>query len=749
MLISYPILPNRQATESEEAYLSRLISTYVNADEGRYPVSGLNTPDGPLHRWHGGVHLIGTGEPIRAIADGVLVALRAASQLEDYPGQGVYDTSFVLLRHDTLSGENTRVEFYSLYMHLAHRGSLQADRFQQLPLWLRQAALGPNVQRPANIRVSRKEVLGFAGTLYGRETCHFEVFATDAAFTRFWRDSAAIAQGEGSEDFFGDAHFVIPAQQNFVAQHPRSDAQNRILIQDAPGTARDLHYILGPGQAGQNRTSLCVSVRLAVGRRISTTFELGPNANWQQVGQPVEQDGYEYELYRLASALYPDCPSAGYEWLRFGRVLGPGTTERNENWQLVRYSPTEVGYIDLATPAIAKLSDADFVHWQGWELRDEGAAVSAADGICDDERTITLAEAGDESSQAKVRHLICRAPSEWDAGDLPNRYQRLREAGRPLNDPQAWERFEQHVQRMAFWSDAGLGDRSVWHFHPLQFIAHYRRCAWRSQRELLQLVPEHVIRKPGSHNSNTQGVWEAPSIAPATNLMNTHTVGLNQALRKFCIDTPIRQACFVGNATQETAWFRTLRESNGNDPALHAGWYGRGFLQLTNPNGVINGGNNNYYKYFEFLGRNPAVPPSVREIAWRDEIGTDSYHAAHSAAAYWVWANKSVSTPQSPNRPQVDNACKYADTPATNQRRTIATAAGTKVWYYNQSFTNCAAAVNYPATVGQNPPNMNGLIDRSTAFVNALMVLDDMVTFTDAQGGTQTVPENFQRRVVP
>jgi hypothetical protein len=749
MLISYPILPARQNAESEDAYLTRLLTTYVNADEGRYPISSLNAPGGTVHRWHGGVHLVGGGEPIRAIADGFVSAFRAASQLETYPGQGDYDTSFVLLRHDTQSGENTGVEFYSLYMHLAHRGSLQPDRFQRLPEWLRQAAVGPNVQRPANVRVWRKEVLGFAGTLYGRETCHFEVFATDAAFTRFWRDSTATTQGNGSADFFGDAHFVIPAQQTFAATHPNADGQGRVLIQDPPGTLNDLYYTLAPGQAGQNQVPLCVSVSFARGSRATSTYEAGPASTWPRVGQPVQQDDYEYELYRLALAMYPDCPSAGFEWLRFGRVLGPETTTRNENWQLVRYSPAAMGYVNLASATIAKLSDADFVHWQGWERRDEGVAAGAADGICDDERTIALAQAGDEVSRTKARHLICRAPSEWDASDLDARYARLREAGQPLNDPEAWQRFEQHVQRMAFWGEAALGDRSVWHFHPFQFVRHYRRCGWLSQRELLQLVPDHIIRKPGSHNSGTQGIWEAPAIGPATNLMNTHAVALNQALRKFCLDTPLRRACFFGNAVQETAWFRLLRESNGNDPTLHAGWYGRGFLQLTNPNGSINGGNNNYYKYFGFLGRNPGVPPGAQEITWRDQVGTDPYHAAHSATAYWVWPNKSVPTIQNPNRPQVDSANKYADVSAVNQRRTIATAAGTKVWYYNQSFTNCAAAVNYPATVGQSPPNMNGLVDRSTAFVNALMVLDDMITFNDSQGGTQTEPENFQRRTVP
>lgn len=745
MLISYPVLPTRQDTESEDAYLDRLLEAHVDANEGRYPVSTLNTSHGPMHRWHGGIHIVGNGEPIRAIADGVVVAYRFAQSPETYDGLGQYDTSFVLIRHTTQTGEHTQVEFYSLYMHLANRSALLPDRFQQLSTWLRQATPGTSVQRPTNLRVWRKDVLGFAGTLYDREACHIEVFATEAGLGAFWRESTSVTQGAGSADFYGDAHFVIPANRDFAVRHPRAAGTGAHRI-DFPGSN---DFALPEGAAGQNTSALCVTVKLEKGRRIATTYVAGADGNYEQLGAPIVQDNYEYELFRLASTLYPDCPSAGLEWLRFGRVLGTDTTTRNENWQLVRYSATAMGYIDLAPDAIVKLSDADFVHWQGWEKRDEGQTANAGDGICEDQRTITLCQGADEESRVKVRHLVCKAPSEWDATDLEARYGHLREPGQPLAEADSWQRFVQHVQKMAFWADVGLGDRSIWHFHPMQFVRHFRNCAWRAKRELLQLIPAHIIRKPGSHNSPSVGHWEAPSLAPANALLDMCLDELNRALRKYCIDTPIRQACFFGNAVQETGWFGGLLESGGSQPDLHQGWFGRGFLQLTNPGGAINGGNNNYYKYFRFLGRSPNVTPGGQEIAWRNEIGTSARRAADSAAAYWIWSDKSVPTVQNPNRPQVDSANKYADVWSTNQRRTIAVSGGgTKVWYYNQSFANCAAAVNYPATVTNNPPNMNGLVDRSTAFVNALMVLMEHASFPNIQGVSQPIPEDFSKRVI-
>ena len=162
MLISYPVLPQRRDSETEDAYFERLLNTHVLNGEGRYPVSTVNTTEGPIHRWHGGVHMQGQGEPIRAIADGTVVAFRFAKEAENYEGLGKYDTSFVLIRHETQTGENTTVAFYSLYMHLANRGDLLPDRYQQLPAWLRSPVCTPgsNVKKPDNLKVWRKDVLG-------------------------------------------------------------------------------------------------------------------------------------------------------------------------------------------------------------------------------------------------------------------------------------------------------------------------------------------------------------------------------------------------------------------------------------------------------------------------------------------------------------------------------------------------------------------------------------------------------------
>jgi hypothetical protein len=634
MLISYPVLPARQANESEDAYLERLMAAHIDPNEGQYPVSTLNTSHGPMHRWHGGTHIVGNGEPIRAIADGLVVAFRFAQVPENYEGLGRYDTSFVLIRHTTETGEHTNVEFYSLYMHLASRSVLLPDRYQQLSPWLKQATPGPGVQRPSNLRVWRKDVLGFAGTLYDREACHIEVFATDAALGRFWRDSTATTQGAGSADFFGDAHFVIPANQAFAVRHPRAAVTGAHRI-DLPGNN---DFALPEGTAGQNTETLHVSVRLEQGRRIATTFVAKPDGSYSQLGDPVRQDNYEYELYRLATAMYPDCPSAGFEWLRFGRVLGSDTTTRVENWQLVRYSATAMGFVDLAPNAIAKLSDADFVRWQGWEKRDEGQTANAGDGICDDQRTIELCQGGDDAARAKVRHLVCRAPSEWDASDLEARYGHLREPGQPLAEADAWQKFVAHVQKMAFWAEAGLGDRSIWHFHPMQFVRHFRKCGWLSSNELARCIPRHSISAPTLS-------WDT-----AISRARTHAPFLNIYFRKYKGESRERHAHALAQIYIETGLLRTVSEDGGGIGLAYGAFYGRGYNQLTWAS--------NYETYGIYKGIASQVVPSYVDtrvtatsthakdqtgqlIQWAPRydpqiVESDLGHAAEASGLYWV-----------------------------------------------------------------------------------------------------------------
>ncbi len=100
----------------------------------------------------------------------------------------------------------------------------------------------------------------------------------------------------------------------------------------------------------------------------------------------------EYNLYATAQRLYPNCASAGYELLRFGRVLGPDalhpkdrdSSGRHTHFREVYYTTTsgsqDRAWINLYDEAIHVFSDADFAPVFGWKKADDD---TNGDSRCD------------------------------------------------------------------------------------------------------------------------------------------------------------------------------------------------------------------------------------------------------------------------------------------------------------------------------------------------------------------------------
>lgn len=663
MIISYPILPSGATTADEDDRLRDFLATYVDNASGFFPVSFDD-------RWHGGIHLKPGNEPLRAIADGEVIAYRVATQAETYPGAGDYDTSFVLLKHTTETGENTPVVFYSLLMHLLGRSLQTPNQQKQLPDWLKNAGPSTSVKSGNGTKVWRKDILGFCGKYLNEPRVHFEIFATDADLGNFWKDSSTYtATHSASNDWFGDAGFVIPAGKNFLASHPHAAAISGLLSapaeapvaganSDSPAgatTSVDSTLAGAPNQ-GQGRSgAIYVSVRLVKGDRIATSFKKLPNGKFVQVGQPIVQKDYEYQLYHLATKLYPDCPSAGFEWLRFGRVLGPDTTAINENWQLVRYDDSKSGYIDLAVNDIISLSDADFPFWNGWQKISEGAAINAQDGICDapklldlihgaapttsatpsmtDQKTDFIQHATAQGVSDALRFVVAQHPSEWDDSDLDTRYAKERKPGGDLQEAKSWNDFSDHVKKMAFWSNAGLA-RDIWHFHPGQFIAQYRRCLWLTTDEFAQSIPRKNLHLDGARfNPQIVASWLS-----AKNRAATWAVSVNKSNRKYCISsTQQRLTHYVAQLIDESGYFRYVKEGNG-EHAPYAPWYGRGLIQITHEANYKAYGNYRAFSTshssnsapFQSLGWNPNTLIATSESQY------DADNCADSAGFYWI-----------------------------------------------------------------------------------------------------------------
>lgn len=625
--------------------VSDTIEQSISAKEGLYPV-------GFDRRWHGGIHLsAAANEPVRAIADGEVVAFRCASAVEHYQGVGDFDSSFVLLKHSTQTGESTPVEFYSLYMHLQSTKDMIADLYAQLPAFIKQAKAGPDVIKPTNVKVYRKDVLGFVGTLYDRTTLHFEIFTTDEALAKFWKDSASMTS-TGSPDFYGDAHFIIPAGKDFLAKHPNDKAGKL----DLPGKA---DFPLPTGVSGKNSNKLYVTVRLERGKRSSASVAEIEPGKFQPHATSVEQPDYEYELYRLATALYPDCPSAGYEWLRFGRVLGPDSTSNNTNWQAVSFEDGQIGYIDLAQADIVKLSDADFPHWQGWRKIEEGETHDVQDGLCEIDELLAVIRIEDEDGDGqitnadkqiklsrsdirdKLQYLVVKHPSEWDKRSNDAKYAALRKPGEALENPEDWDEFKAHIEKMQFWTDAGLGEPSVWHFHPIAFIRHMRKCGWLSLDEMTRCIRASITeggRETGraTKDSLVLRLRESARYRPAELYVN-----INKTIRKYGISPSLRLAHFFGQIFQETGRLEFAVEKGPDnyfdkyEPGTEQGtklgntqpgdglrFKGRGLIQLT--------GRENYVNYGRFRST-----VYVSDIASR-QLATNAYETVDASGYYWV-----------------------------------------------------------------------------------------------------------------
>lgn len=244
------------------------------------------------------------------------------------------------------------------------------------------------------------------------------------------------------------------------------------------------------------------------------------------------------------------------------------------------------------------------------------------------------------------------------------------------------------------------------------------------------------------HHIHVPAHWVSESVSPDTGNLDKSLTELNRAMRKFLINTSLRQAAFLGNAMQETQWLSLMREGNPNNQKYYP-WCGRGLLQLTWPE--------NYVQYWRFRGRrvDDALAGTLRQAAitanttgsnatliaaeshvplvmqrWRDDVAINKFDAADSAGAYWSWSR----------------AASNADRPPVMRRETEPVGNTQKPYYSCESFGLVAATVNvgHPSMAFSH---INGLQARYQAYTSALVVLTDKLEFPDATGTPQPSPD--------
>jgi len=789
MIISPPFLPDGDVDQStaDETWVGTMMP---HTGDGKFPVSDY-------FQWHGGVHLVApegnnkTKVPVRAIADGKILYVRQPTPEPDnkagtvphpqnHQGQEDWcDNGCVVIQHDTEIGEDLPVTFYSIYMHLK---SIEATVIK-----------GSDIHRKGKI--------GQAGQIYGIDgQIHFEIIADEAntkkfigdlAFTapsyhtnQYGCEQAFRAQNGRTDACFGSMYFYIPQgasiyEESIVEEDKVVPVKNKRTGKVSSKTIKVKKTVCLPKQQ-DNGTDLTVGQNIYVemafdkGKCTFTSYDEDGNP---LVGDPVVTKGdssysdvvHEYNLYKASLALYPSKPTAGFELLRFGRVIGDEDFAEPATVTHFREIQTAKGkyWVDLNKSYIKKYSDADFPYWKGWGVVSDD---NDGDGRCDSliigsilysrtqqiKNDISSIPSGfgkqtpkdyqdginsDMAQQSamqyddvkkKLQKLFYKFPTEWSMDQFDERYAWVKE-DHFANDDKKFANFKAHVQSLAFWDEAGIPiDKNHWHFPPIEFIKHFRKCSWLSKYEIKQLVPSGISKKF---------------------IIENIQVNLNKMFRKYCINTPMRMVSFFGNSIEETAYLTAPQEnthySAASRPWYIPDWCGRGLLHLTHAY--------NYCDYFVFCGEtiSPVFQTFVDRYTAIDHQGrqyklnhrSEVEDAQHPDLQYYFDLRDKVAVPTLKNCSDSagfywtrSNISKMAD--EEHQLELF----GTKD-YSSQAFGKTAAAVNNPSAHAArvNYNSINGFPVRCNIYKVCLYVLTE-IKFPDGHGGKIEQPRNYTAR---
>jgi predicted chitinase len=685
MLISPPFLPPRQTSQSENDWLEAAMQCGQPGD-GAFPLSFQLG-------WHGGVHLAapitaGTTERVRAIADGTVVYMRAPTPRADAPAHplnycGWTDDGCVVLHHHTSIGQGEHaelIEFFSIYMHLAevHNAIVQ----------------GRSVYRKAD--------LGQAGQIYGdtQRKIHFEIVCDDVNLRRLAGRARGTLDKERdgrTDSVYGALYFLIPAGTQVFGQPPVPHLNTPHYQPPRPRRSAPIPPMEPIPVAYTTEAPLIIELRFAQGngplpQRGDLTTTTREIIGGRAIAEPLREAEAEYRLYDAARAIANALPgnrapaqSTVLEMLRFGRTINntneAAVTDAFPHWRRIAY-PGGTGWVNLNEARIRKYSDADLPEWAGWTLiEDDGDGDSRCNSL-DILRWLDLDKSGDiKLSEAvsaltnvevarKLSKTVCKFPSEWNAATIETRWRWLKTESAanplPLTDSDFAE-LKAHINALCI--DAAALLDAEWHWHPLEFIRHFRKCTWLSLNELAQLLPRRLSRNPHRPPPIT---W-----ATATARLQPYHLHLNLALRKFGIVSRERLTHFLAQTYIETALWATMtefgtghpqRRANGTAywpaPAMqfYQAFYGRGAMQLTWA------GNFDAYGTYRALPSVPATytydDPRISRTSthyWADPrdqhgvvvhqpkvwwprydpstIATNPFYACDSAGYYWASKN--------------------------------------------------------------------------------------------------------------
>lgn len=852
MIISPPFLPDGDVTQDQSS--DDFVESYMQlTGDGKFPVSDYFQWHGGVHLVapEGNNK---TKVPVRAIADGKVLYVRhptpepsnkagTVPHPQNHQGQeGWCDNGCVVIQHDTEIGENLAVTFYSIYMHLK---SIEAtvtkgsDIHRKSKLGQAGQIYGTDGQIHFEIVADEENTKKFIGDLaFNAPSYHTNQYGCEKAFR---------AKDGRTDACFGSMYFLVP---KFIPLYDAPDASKQlftyplvkkqqtidmtenhspVLQKDTMDIGHPLNTTPSFGSSGTidisqynlpNKMDISkppptafpsAPIPQIVGQNlyVEMVFEKGKctfityDEHGKKLGeasQAASKEGSssysgqvnEYNLYQASLKLYPSKPTAGFELLRFGRVIG------DENFDITQgvsadithfrqiYTPKGIYWVNLNNKYIMKYSDADFPYWKGWGVVNDD---NDGDGRCDSEiiQTLILSAGQKDSSlqtakkspldlkkawlnhindsdvKEKLKKIFYKFPTEWSMDKFDERYGWIKKDYFANND-QKFNNFKAHVQSLAFWDEAGIPiDKNHWHFPPIEFIKHFRKCSWLSDGEFKQILPAKIDGK----------VYIDQSKMIRNSVIKNN---VNKVFRKYCVTTPLRITSFLANAFEESAWMTTFSEgtiyrSHPWETKWYPPWNGRGFIQLTHPY--------NYSGYWEFRGRtisqkfkdfvvtykyiekhyhtkvvDPDFAPhktdnrrfhnapiqddhvdATQHInnavdlkqyqTWRDNIEDQTMiDPMDSAGFYWV----------------LNNISKYAD-----ESHSLTINSGTQIYYTSKASNDVASVVNAGSVSKHPETTVNGFIKRCYAYGYALSVLTEK-KFPDSDGILLEIPEGYGQR---
>ncbi|EMM8812893.1 M23 family metallopeptidase [Klebsiella pneumoniae] len=467
---------------------------------------------------------------MRAIADGTVVSLRKSSDKRDLapfninadkPYTKGSNHGYVLIKHETEigSGDEGKVAFYSLYMHLK--------------------SLAETVK--AGDKVYRKDPLGLPGMVDGVNAFHFQIFCDDDNISKLTGRKTGeldISKNGRSDAVYGDIHFYLPPQTKFYDKAP---ADNSIST-------------TGLSELYTSNVPLYASMTLAQGKCTMVTRQKNTQTDgkYDLLGEPLvnaDGDDYEYNLYKTAMRNYKESPSAGFELLRFGRVINTDhetlVPADAPLWMTVNY-PGGKGVINLADSSIKKFSDADFPHWTGWQMVDDD---SDSNSQCNSAIIKKLHEVGDFDNQCGK--LICHFPFEWEKSTIDIRFSWLK-TGNEEHEPMTeadYAKFKSHAEALCFDSGALSSDR-LWHFEPKSFIRHFRKCSWLDSEVIEKVMTANASKK----NKN--------ALEGIKNITLEYYADINTIMRKYNLSDANRICHFLGQGAVESGYLLSMQETS-------------------------------------------------------------------------------------------------------------------------------------------------------------------------------------------